>query len=151
LPTVPMAPLRVEEHLHGHLGWLAAIALAHPAVLLRNTWRRAHWAVGLAVGTVTLAAGLGVSMYPAYRETLRQPIFASSTAMGYLFERKEHLAFGAVMLAWAGAITYAAATCSDGKVRESLRKAAHRAFVAAAVLAVVTAALGTIVAAYKTF
>jgi hypothetical protein len=150
-PLPPLSPHRLQEHLHGHLGWLAAIALAHPAILLRHTSRRAHWAVGLAVGLVTLAGALGTAMYPAYRETLRQPIFASSAAVGYLFERKEHLAFGVVMLAWAGGTAYAAATLADGGVRESLRRAAHRAFVVAAALAVVTAALGTFVAAYKTF
>jgi hypothetical protein len=125
--------------------------LVHPAILLRQTWRRAHWAVGLAVGMPTLAAALGIAMYPSYRERLRQPIFASSLAVGYLFERKEHLAFGAVMLAWAGGIAYAAATLAHGGLRESLRKASHRAFLAAAVLSIATATLGTIVAAYKTF
>jgi len=144
-------PFRIIEHIHGHLGWLAAIALVHPAILLRRARRRAHWAVGLAVGVVTLAAVLGVIMYPAYRDQLRQPIFAGSSAVGYLFERKEHLAFGVVMLAWAGGIAYAGASLSEGDARDALRVFAHRAFVAAAALAVATAALGTVVAAYKTF
>jgi hypothetical protein len=148
---LPLDPLRVQEHLHGHLGWIAVAALAHPAILLRRGQRRAHWAVGLAVGIVTLAAALGVWMYPAYRETLRQPIFVSSLTVGYLFERKEHLAFGVVLLAWTGGVAYGATFLADGVVREQLRRAAHRAFVAAAALAVVTAALGTAVAAYKTF
>lgn len=148
---LPLDPLRVQEHLHGHIGWLAAAALVHPAILLRNTQGRAHWSVGLAVGIVTLAAALGAAMYPAYRETLRQPIFASSLTVGYLFERKEHLAFGVVMLAWTGGLAYGGAWMAEGPIRESLRRAAHRAFVVAAVLAVVTAALGTAVAAYKTF
>jgi hypothetical protein len=147
----PLYPLRLQEHLHGHLGWIAAIALVHPAILLRHTGRRAHWAVGLAVGLVTLAAVLGATMYPAYRDTLRQPIFASSATIGYLFERKEHLAFGVVMFAWTGGIAYSAAMLAEERVREFLRRAAHRAFVVAAVLAFATAALGTVVAAYKTF
>jgi hypothetical protein len=144
-------PLRVQEHLHGHLGWLAAIALIHPAVLLRQSRRRAHLSVGLAVGLVTLAATLGITMYDAYRERLRQPIYASSATIGYLFERKEHLAFGVLLFTWAGGIAYAGAAFADGAVRESLRKVAHHAFVVAAALAVVTATLGTVVAAYKTF
>ena len=150
-PLSPLDPLRVGEHLHGHIGWIAAIALVHPAVLLRRTGRRAHWSVGLAVALVTLAAAIGVSMYPAYRETLRQPIFVGSTSVGYLFERKEHLAFGAVMLAWTGGVGYAAEALVEGTVRAALRRVAHYAFVAAAAFAVATAALGTIVAAYKTF
>lgn len=147
----PIDPLRIEEHLHGHLGWLAAIALVHPAILLRRTRRRAHLSVGLAVGVVTLVGALGAYMYPDYRDRLRQSMFQHAPTIGYLFERKEHLAFGAILLAWAGAIAYAGATRVDGEVRESLRKAAHVAFVAAAALAVVTATLGTIIAAYKTF
>jgi hypothetical protein len=141
----------MQEHLHGHLGWLAAIALVHPAIVLRRTKRKAHLAVGLAVGVVTLVGGLGVAMYADYRDRLRQAIFQHAPAMGYLFERKEHLAFGAILLAWAGALAYVGAARLEGDLRERLRKAAHWSFVAAAALAVVTAALGTVVATYRTF
>jgi hypothetical protein len=149
--TPPFDPIRLTEHWHGHLGWLAAIALVHPAILLRQTRRRAHLAVGLAVGVSTLAAVLGVALYPSYRASLRQPIFATAATVGYLFERKEHLAFAVVALAWIGALAYVAAILADGAVRESLRRASHRAFAAAAVLATATAVLGTLVAAYRTF
>jgi hypothetical protein len=144
-------PVRIQEHVHGHIGWLAAIALVHPAIVLRRTNRRAHLAVGLACGIATLAGGLGAYIYGDYRDRLRQHIFQGARVMGYLFERKEHLAFGAVLLAWAGTASYVAATRVDGPTREQLRKAAHWAFVGAATLAVVTAALGTLVASYKTF
>jgi hypothetical protein len=144
-------PLRIGEHLHGHIGWLAAIALLHPAVVLRRTTRRAHLAVGLAVGMVTLAGGLGAAIYGDYRDKLRQSIFQQARMMGYLFERKEHLAFGAVLLAYAGALAYVVATRLQGDARERLRQAAHWSFVAAAAMAVLTAALGTVVAAYRTF
>ncbi len=143
--------LRVAEHVHGHLGWLAAIALVHPAILLRRTPRRAHLAVGLAVAGVTAVGAIGVALYGDFRDRLRQSIFAGAPAMGYLFERKEHLAFGAILFAWAGGIAYAAATRVDGDVRVSLRRAAHWAFVASAAMAVVAAAFGTVVAAYKSF
>jgi hypothetical protein len=147
----PLDPLRAGEHLHGHLGWLAVIALVHPAVLLRRPARRAPWSVGLAVAVVTLTAAIGVTLYPAYRETLRQPIFASSMRFGYLFEQKEHLAFGAVMFAWTGAVGYVAEGFARGTVRAALRRAAHLAFVGAATFAFVAAVLGTLVATYKTF
>jgi hypothetical protein len=137
--------------VHGHLGWLAAIALVHPAILLRRAKRRAHLAVGLAVGVVTLVGGLGAAMYPDYRDKLRQSMFQHAPSMGYLFERKEHLAFGAILLAWAGGVAYLAAMRLDGEPRDRLRKAAHWSFVVAAALTVVTAALGTVVAAYKSF
>jgi hypothetical protein len=150
MPGLDLA--RVGEHLHGHLGWLASIALVHPAVLLRRHERRAHLSVALSVAMATLAGTIGASLYPAYRERLRQPIFAHAPAMGYLFERKEHLAFGAILLAWAGAVAYAAAfRYADVGVRDALRRAAHWAFVASALLSVVTALLGTVVASYRTF
>jgi hypothetical protein len=149
---VPLVdPQRLAQHAHGHLGWLAALALAHPAILLRRSQRRAHLSVGLAVALVTLAGTVGVALYGEYREKLRQPIFAQAPSIGYLFERKEHLAFGAVLFAWAGGAAYAAATRADGDTRSALRRAAHWAFVAAATFALAAAILGTIVAAYKTF
>jgi hypothetical protein len=144
-------PVRIQEHVHGHIGWLAAIALVHPAILLRRTKRKAHLSVAFAVGIATLAGGLGAAMYGEYRDRLRQPIFQHAPAIGYLFERKEHLAFGAILLAWAGGLAYVGAAKLEGDTRERLRKAAHWAFVAAAAMAVATAALGTVIAAYKTF
>jgi hypothetical protein len=147
-------PLRLQEHIHGHLGWLAAAALVHPAIVLRRAKRKAHLAVGLAVGLVTTVGALGVALYPAYRDDLRQPIFAHAPFYGYLFERKEHLAFGAILLSWAGGILYAADAArlrAEGAVVGPLRRASHIAFIAAAALAVVAACLGTVVAAYKTF
>ncbi len=149
----PLDPLRVGEHLHGHLGWLAALALAHPAILLRNHGRRAHLSVALAVAVCTLAGAVGASLYPAYREKLRQPIFAQAPSIGFLFERKEHLAFGALLFAWMGAAAYwgASARYVDVGARTSLRKAAHWAFVASAILAFATAGLGTVIAVYRTF
>jgi hypothetical protein len=144
-------PLRIEEHVHGHIGWLAAIALIHPAVVLRRTKRKAHLAVGLAAGIVTVAAGMGVYIYGDYRDKLRQSIFQQARVIGYLFERKEHLAFGAVLLAWAGTGAYVAATRVEGDTRERLRRASHWSFVAAAVMAVVAAVMGTAIASYKTF
>lgn len=150
MPALDLA--RVGEHVHGHLGWLAAIALVHPAILLRRHERRAHLSVALAVCVVTFAGALGASLYPAYRERLRQPIFAQAPGVGFLFERKEHLAFGAVLLAWVGALAYAAAfRYADVGGRDALRKAAHWSFVASALLGVMTALLGTVVASYRTF
>jgi hypothetical protein len=144
-------PVRLAEHVHGHLGWLAAIGLVHPAILLRSTRRKAHLSVALAVGLVTTVFSVGVIIYPAYRDRLRQSLFQQAPRIGYLFERKEHLAFGALLLAWAGGFAYAAALRAQGPTRESLRKAAHWAFVTAAMLAVVTASLGIAVASFKSF
>jgi hypothetical protein len=143
--------LRLLEHTHGHLGWLAAASLLHPAILLRNRKRRAHLSVVLATAFVTAVGCLGVLLYGPYRDILKQRLFIDAPRIGYLFERKEHLAFGAIVLAWTGAVAYAAANRAGESVREPLRTFAYRAFVVATALAVATAALGTVIAAYRTF
>jgi hypothetical protein len=144
-------PLRLAEHVHGHLGWLAAALLAHPAIVLRDRARRAHLAVGLATGLVTVTAGIGASLYGAYTDRLRQSIFVASPTIGLLMERKEHLAFGAVVLAWAGAAAYFAAARASGETGAHLRTIAFRAFVCSAVLTGGVAVLGTVVAVYSSF
>jgi hypothetical protein len=145
-------PVRLAEHVHGHLGWLAAAVLAHPAIVLRDRARRAHLAVGLAAGLPTLTAAIGVALYGPYREKLKQGIFLASPRVGWLFERKEHLAFGAVLLAWAGAGAYVGARHATAReTRGLLRTIAHRAFVASALAAACVAALGTIVASFRSF
>jgi hypothetical protein len=143
--------LRLFEHVHGHLGWLSAALLLHPAIVLRNRRRRADLAVGLSTAAVTIGSALGAWLYVAYRQRLKQQIFAHAAGMGLLFERKEHLAFGAVMLAWAGCAAYFAARRASDGVRETLRTVAYRAFVGAAALALIVAVFGTIVAVYKSF
>jgi hypothetical protein len=132
--------LRIVEHIHGHAGWLCAVALLHPAIVLRRN-KGGRWAVGLSTALVTLVAALGVWLYTPYRTLVRQRLFQAAPTMGYLFERKEHLAFAAVAFAWIGALAYIA----------ERRKLSHRAYVLAAGIAVVAAALGTTVASYRTF
>lgn len=132
--------LRIVEHIHGHGGWLSAVALLHPAIVLRRS-RGGAWAVGLSTGLVTVIAGVGVWLYTPYRQLLRQHIFQAAPTIGALFERKEHLAFGAVMFAWVGALAYIGRQ----------RVLSHRAYVAAAGLALLAAILGTAVASFRTF
>jgi hypothetical protein len=144
-------PLKLAEHIHGHLGWLAAATLIHPAIVLRSRKRRAHLAVGLSTAFVTAAAGIGVWLYEAYRTHLKQGIFMHAPSMGMLFERKEHLAFGAVMLAWAGAAAYFAAIRATPSTQERLRTIAFQSFCASAALSVLVAILGTVVAVYRSF
>ncbi|HVH46720.1 MAG TPA: hypothetical protein VM925_30470 [Labilithrix sp.] len=143
--------VRLFEHVHGHLGWLAAALLFHPAIVLRDRRRRAHLAVCLSTGSVTIGAAIGLWLYVAYRERLKQDIFLHAPSIGLLFERKEHLAFGSVVLAWAGCIAYFAAQRALPETKATLRTIAFRAFVGSAVLAVLVAALGTIVAVYASF
>ena len=107
--------------------------------------------MGVATALVTGVGAAGVYLYGEYRERLKQGIFIKAPTIGWLFERKEHLAFGAIVLAWAGALAYFGAGWVSPQLAPKLRVFAHRAFVAAALLAASVAALGTIVASYRTF
>lgn len=156
-PALPsLVVLRAVEHLHGHLGWLAVAALAHPAFLLRNPRRRAPLVAVAATSLVTVVGALGAWLYPSYRVVIKRALFVESTAVGYLFERKEHLAVAVVAFAWVGMILHLRARlggvdASPRESRESLAKAAHVAYVAAAIVAFAVATLGTIVASTRTF
>jgi ABC-type Mn2+/Zn2+ transport system permease subunit len=144
--------LRLTEHVHGHLGWLAAALLVHPAIVLRDRKRRAHLAVILSSAFVTVASGVGAWIYVAYRDQLRQALFLSSPAVGLLMERKEHLAFASLVFTWAGTAAYfGAPRAKDETQRTTLRTIAFRAFACSAALAIVVAVLGTIVAVHKSF
>jgi hypothetical protein len=146
-----LEPLRVLERVHGHAGWLGAALLIHPAVLLRSRTRSADLAVGTATTIVTAVAALGLFLYVDYRERLKRQIFTDAPDVGFLFERKEHLAFGAVMLAWAGCAAYFSAARATSPLRETLRTIAFRAFVASAALATAVASIGTYVAIFASF
>lgn len=135
--------------VHGHLGWLAVAALAHPAYLLRTPGRRARVVVIASTSLVVLAAVLGGVVYGPYRERVRAPLFAERPAVGWLFERKEHLAFGAVCLAIVGALAHVLATNPNANEPAGLEKVAFRAYVAAFGLAFVVACLGTYVSSVK--
>lgn len=147
-----MTWLRVLVRVHGAAGWLAAAALVHPAIVLRRRGRRARLAAWASTLVASLAAGLGMWIYPDYRARLKHDIFLASPAMGWLFEHKEHLGAGALLLAWAGLGTHLAAIATrDAVVREPLARASWIAYVLAAAMATATAVLGLAVSAYETF
>jgi hypothetical protein len=149
---VSVAILRLVEHIHGHLGWLSVAALLHPAILLRNPMRRAPLAVALATLFAVVTGCLGGWIYPEYRARLKPAIFIDSPTIGWCFERKEHLAVGAIGLACVGCIAHLSAwSFEDPALRVVLAKAAHRAFVAAFLLALAVAVLGVAVATFSTF
>ena len=144
------ALLRALEHAHGHLGWLAAVALAHPAILLRKPRRRALGAAIAATALVTFAAVCGACLYPAYRTTIKPALFAASPAVARLFERKEHLAIASLVLSWSGLLLHRFCGRADAEERH-LSRAAFLSFAWAAVLALAAAVMGTIVAVTRTF
>jgi hypothetical protein len=143
--------LRVLERVHGHLGWLGVAALLHPAILLANPRRRAKLAVTLATSSVTATALLGASLYPEYRARLKQQIFIEAPTVGWMFERKEHLAVGGVAFALVGCVAHLAVPVFHESVRANVARLAHRAFVIAFVLTAAVAALGVAVASYRSF
>jgi hypothetical protein len=144
--------LRALEHIHGHLGWLSVAALFHPAVLLRNTKRRARLSVSLATGLVVVTALLGGYIYPLYRDRIKQHIFIEAPRIGWMFERKEHIAVGAVSFALVGCLAHLTLPLFvDDGIRRTMARLAHRAFIVAFALALFVAALGVSVASYKSF
>lgn len=144
--------LRVLERIHGHLGWLCVIALLHPAIFLRNPKRRARLAVSLTTGLVTVTALFGAYIYPEYRNRIKQHIFIELPWLGWMFERKEHLAVGAVAFALAGCLAHLSLPIfEDDGTKRTVARLAHRAFVASFALALLVALLGVSVASYKSF
>ncbi len=104
----------------------------------------------VATSVTTLVCVAGALLYGPYRAVLKQRIFQTAPTVGLLFERKEHLAFGALLFAWVGALAYVAASRAQPS-HATLRKLSQRSFAIAAALAVVVAALGTAVATFRTF
>ncbi len=145
-----MIALRVLERVHGHIGWLSAAALIHPAIVLRNPRRKARGAALSGALVPTLAGALGAFLYRDFGRTLKRPLFTASHVMGELFERKEHLAVAAVALAWTGFLLHVSVRSSDASSQARAR-GAHYAFVAAAVMTAVVSTLGTAVSSFLSF
>ncbi|GDX80507.1 hypothetical protein LBMAG42_23180 [Deltaproteobacteria bacterium] len=143
--------LRLLARLHGHAGWLAVAALLHPVIVLRSPMRRARGAAWASTLLVSAVAGLGAGLYPSYRALLKQAIFQQNPTVGWWFERKEHLAVGAVTFAWIGLLCHLAAARADSTSQKRLAALAHRAYAAAFFLALSVATIGTIAAANRSF
>ncbi len=143
--------LRLLERIHGHLGWLAVVALLHPVVVLRNPKRRARLSVGLTTVLLVVTASLGAWMYPDYRTRLKQRIFIEAPSWGWAFERKEHLAVAAVAFALVGCIAHFVAPMTPEPARERIARTAHLAYVVAFSFALVVASIGVAVASFKSF
>jgi hypothetical protein len=145
-----MTWIRVLETVHGHFGVLAAVALLHPAIVLRRgrpLSRGGVWSIVLTT-TVTVAAfATGVTIYGDYREFVKPELFAQDRAAGLLFESKEHVAFVVVTLAVAAGV----ASLVAPRRSPEIRRAAAWFYAAAAELCLSTVALGTWVAAVRGF
>lgn len=150
--------LRALARWHGVIAWLATAALVAAAwAHASERARRLAAALGVLAATLALAAGgLGFAMHDGYRARLRQKLFLQSATLGWLFERKLHLAFAAVLLAVAAAaITIArrrveARPNAEAATRE-LRRAAMIAWTASAVLALTASVTSVLVAGRMSF
>lgn len=142
--------LRVLESVHGHVAVLACAALFHPAILLRHgrpLSRGTRLSVILTGLMTVLAFGLGLALYEDYRALVRRELFERAPDVAYLFETKEHLAWGVLCLTLGATVAALVAPRSAKRVRQS----AAAAYGVAAILAVIVAGLGTYVASVASF
>lgn len=92
------------ERIHGHLGLLAVILLVHPMILLfRGHTSRARRVAAPALVCLALSFGLGLWIYPHFREEVKPFMAVRAPAALYWFGVKEHLAWLCVCLAVGGA------------------------------------------------
>ncbi|APR85209.1 Hypothetical protein A7982_10558 [Minicystis rosea] len=150
--------LRSLARLHALAAWIATAALIAAAVVhVHDKSRRlSAWLAAAAATLSLLAGGLGMALHDGYRARIRQRLFLASASLGWLFERKQHLAFGAVLLAVAGAALTAVTQRvesrpgSDDLARE-LRRGARVAWTASALLALTASIASAWVAKRMTF
>ena len=100
---------------------------------------------------VSVTAGMGAYLYPTYRVRLKQDIFIHTPFIGWMFERKEHLAVAAVAFAWIGCVVHVAMPWFESKHHAALQKLAQRAFAFAFLLCLLVGCIGIWVASVKSF
>lgn len=148
--------VRSISSVHALLAWSSVATLAVAAGLLSYrggpSWRRRLEFVfaiaSTALTSVTFALG-GLLDMP-YRLHLRQKLFLQSRTLGWLFERKEHFAVGAVSLALAGmfaliAVRLRSRRPGPSSIAADLGRAATASYVAAALLAASAAIAAAVV------
>jgi hypothetical protein len=163
--------LRRIAAVHGALAWLSAALLAIAAVFLAR--RKIGGLRGLsltiaatATALITASSALGMLLHEPYQRRLRQRIFIQSAPLGWLFERKEHLAFGALCLAWCALVAFVALSLRERRLARAgalldsdspdpalqhLGAAAVRAYAAAALLAAAACVASAVVGRRFTF
>ncbi|MBM4364585.1 MAG: hypothetical protein FJ102_00105 [Deltaproteobacteria bacterium] len=134
--------VELARSMHGHAGVLAAAALLHPVVFLRPgrpLSRPQRWAVGAGAGMLAAVYASGLALYPGYRERERPALMQQDFPLALWFERKEHLAFVAVVLAGTAALMVLSRR--DG----SHNRVARWMLGVSAALVLVVAAVGSVV------
>lgn len=153
--------LRSLSWVHGLAAWTSLLSLAWIAFIsLRSqhtlTRGRTIWAAVFAVLSLSVTASIGFLLHMPYQHRLRQRVFIEAPALGLLFERKEHLAFAALALAWCAAFALAAlklrsrtqtpTVFQNDSVSRHLQRTIRFAFTASALLAAAAGVAAAIVA-----
>jgi uncharacterized membrane protein len=150
---VTLDGLRLIERVHAVAAWAATFGLVAAAALAASPRRRSLRPVlAMATALLVAAAALGVLLHDPFRYRLRQRLFIEAPALGWLFERKQHAAFAAVMLAvCALAAFFRHERAGTGDEAETLRGTATLAGLAAAGLALAASIASLIVARHAHF
>lgn len=149
------AELTALLHAHAALAWMAIAALvaALVALLSRRSFARPVVAVAAALGAATFSSG--AMLHLPFQSKLRQRLFLLSASLGWLFERKEHVAFGALSLLgcalFATVAERAASRHGDAPAAGSLRRACVIALSAALACEGFAAAVSLIVSRRVSF
>lgn len=107
------------ERVHGHLALLGLAVLVHPVLSLGRggALRRGTWVSALAgLALLAPAFGLGLWLYPAWRERVKPLVVDAAPGLAQAFEVKEHLAWFALVLAAGGlGVLWAAGGLREGR------------------------------------
>jgi hypothetical protein len=142
--------LRSLVAAHGALAWAAVAATAGALIAVGRRWKGGAAIGGVAAALTAATFVTGALMHPPFQARLRQRLFLASAALGWLFERKEHAAFGALALSMCGAAALGAARLagrSDEETARWLRRAGAIAMGCA--LALEALAIGVSIAAAR--
>jgi len=136
--------------LHAVLAWAATAALlAAPWIARSGAARRLRRGVRAgAIALLLATSALGLALHDTYRAKIRQHLFISAPDIGWLFERKLHLAFASALLGVGAlaALFWLERTPADAPERRELGRGAALAWGASAALALAASIAGAIVA-----
>lgn len=120
-----------EDAIHLLAREHALASWAAVALLLATAWvtvarpRRRGLVLAVSASTavaLAISGALGLMLEGAYRARLRQPLFARAPKLGWLFERKEHLAFGAIALGFCGLSSLLGAALVVSRARRAAKE-----------------------------
>ena len=137
--------LRALTMAHGALAWCGIVALiasislfgverAGGGAISGSRRRAANWLLFVGIASGAIAFATGAMLHAPFQSRLRQRLFLASNTLGWLFERKEHVAFGALALlgfAMCAAIGEKIARGAEEGVAREMRRAMRIAIVGA--------------------